>query len=100
MGGVERVRLGAGDGPGHATVYHSTGGWVRDDGEGENEVHNNSLEGLLAGPRNFLWPFRGVNNWYLEMDVGIFQRGHTTKAVTGEFIRALPARPPITGVAP
>ena len=88
-------------GRGHATVCHSAGEWARDDdGDGVREVHNNTLEGLWAGLRNFLRPFRGVSKWYLEMYVGIFQWGHMIKAVSGEFIRALLARHPITNLGP
>jgi hypothetical protein len=88
-------------GRGHATVCHSAGEWARDDdGDGVREVHNNTLEGLWAGLRNFLRPFRGVSKWYLEMYVGIFQWGHAIKAVSGEFIRALLAHRPITNLGP
>ncbi len=86
---------------GHASVNHAAGEWARDDdGDGVREVHNNTREGLWAGLRNFLRPFRGVSKWYLEMYVGVFQWGHTIKAVSGEFIRALLARRPITNLGP
>ena len=58
------------------------------------------MEGMWTGLRNFLRPFRGVSKWYLEMYVGIFQWGHAIKAVTGEFIRALLGRRPITNLGP
>ena len=72
----------SGTGRGHATVCHSAREWARDDdGDGVNEVHNNTLEGLWAGLRNFLRPFRGVSKWYLAEYVGMFagicnQGGH------------------------
>jgi transposase-like protein len=82
----------AGTGRGHGTVSHTPGQreWARDDdGDGIREVHNNTLEGLWTGLRNFLRPFRGVSKWFLDEYVGIFQWIHTLKAVTGDFIRAL-----------
>jgi hypothetical protein len=49
-------------GRGHATVCHEVGEWARDDdGDGVREVHDNTLEGLWTGLRNFLRPFRGVS---------------------------------------
>jgi transposase len=82
----------AGTGRWHATVCHTPGQreWARDDdGDGVREVHNNTLEGLWTGLRNFLRPFRGVSKWYLDEYVGIFQWIHTLKAVTVDFLRAL-----------
>ena len=50
----------------HPTVCHNAGEWARDDdGDGIREVHDNTLEGLWTGLRNFLRPFRGVNKEYL-----------------------------------
>jgi len=57
------VRLPA-SGRGRAAVCHAPGRreWARDDdGDGVREVHNNTMEGLWTGLRNFLRPFRGVN---------------------------------------
>jgi transposase len=82
----------AGSGRGHATVCHTPGQreWARDDdGDGAREVHNNTLEGLWTGLRNFLRPFRGVSKWFLDEYVGIFQWIHNAKEVTAEFIQAL-----------
>ena len=80
----------AATGRGHATVCHTAHEWARDDdGDGVREVHNNTLEGLWTGLRNFLRPFRGVSKWFLDEYVGIFVWGHTLKTVTGEFLRAL-----------
>ena len=80
----------ASSGRGHATVCHTAHEWARDDdGDGVREVHNNTLEGLWTGLRNFLRPFRGVSKWFLDEYVGIFQWIHTTKTVTADFIRAL-----------
>ena len=46
------------------------------------EVHDNTLEGLWTGLRNFLRPFRGVNKEYLYQYVAIFEWGHNIKRVT------------------
>jgi transposase-like protein len=79
-------------GRGHATVCHAPGRreWARDDdGDGVREVHNNTLEGLWTGLRNYLRPFRGVNKWFLGQYVAIFQWAHNLKAATDDFLRAL-----------
>ena len=40
--------------------------WARDDdGDGIREVHNNTIEGLWTGLRNFLRPFRGLSKIYV-----------------------------------
>jgi transposase len=77
-------------GRGHATVCHAIGEWARDDdGDGIREVHDNTLEGLWTGLRNFLRPFRGVNKAYLHQYVAIFQWAHNVKRATTEFLLAL-----------
>ena len=76
----------------HATVCHTPGQreWARDDdGDGVREVHNNTLEGIWTGVRNFLRIFRGVHKEYLEQYIGIFEWGYKIKTVTLEFLRAL-----------
>lgn len=61
-------------GRGHATVCHALGEGARDDdGDGIREVHDNTLEGLRTGLRNFLRTFRGVSKHYLAQYVAIFQ---------------------------
>jgi transposase len=91
----------AGTGRGHATVCHSAREWARDDdGDGVREVHNNTLEGLWTGPRNFLRPFRGVSKWYLDEYVGMFAWGYAIKEVTSGFIRALCGLWPTTILGP
>ena len=62
---------------------------VGGDGDGERELHCNTLEGIWTGLRNFLRPFRGVNKVYLYQSAVIFEWGLNIKRVTGEFIRAL-----------
>jgi transposase len=49
-----------------ATVCHAEHEWARDDdGDGVREVHNNTLEGIWTGLRNYLRMFRGVSKHYL-----------------------------------
>jgi transposase-like protein len=86
-------------GRGHATVCHAPGRreWARDDdGDGVREVHNNTMEGLWTGLRNFLRTFRGVNKKYLYQYVAIFEWGYNIKRVTPEFIRAVLGAPVTT----
>ena len=80
----------AGMGRWHATVCHAKKEWARDDdGDGIREVHNNTLEGLWTGMRNFLRPFRGVNKIYLYQYVGMFEWGYNVKRATAAFVHAL-----------
>ena len=77
----------------HPTVCHGAGEWARDDdGDGIREVHDNTLEGLWTGLRNFLRPFRGVNKKYLYQYVGIFEWGYNVKRATSAFLRAMLGR--------
>ena len=77
-------------GRGHATVCHADREWARDDdGDGIREVHDNTLEGLWTGLRNFLRPFRGVNKAYLHQYVAMFEWGYDVKRATPSFLRAL-----------
>ena len=77
-------------GRGHATVCHAEGEWARDDdGDGVREVHDNTLEGLWTGLRNFLRPFRGVNKVYLQQYVAMFEWGYNVTWATPGFLWAL-----------
>jgi transposase len=77
-------------GRGHATVRHADREWARDDdGDGIREVHDNTLEGLWTGLRNFLRPFRGVNKVDLHQYVALFEWGYNVKRATPAFLRAL-----------
>ncbi len=77
-------------GRGHATVCHADREWARDDdGDGIREVHDNTLEGLWTGLRNFLRPFRGVSKKYLYQYVAMFEWGYNAKQATTSFLRAL-----------
>jgi transposase-like protein len=74
----------------HSTVCHSKGEFARDDdGDGINEVHCNSCEGLWTGLRNFLRPFRGVHKRYLAQYVAIFENAFNFKEQLVEVIRAM-----------
>ena len=76
----------------HKTVCHTPGKrcWARDeDGDGIREIHNNTMEGIWTGLRNFLRPFRGVHKKYLDQYVAIFEWGHNLKEATVEFLQAL-----------
>lgn len=76
----------------HTSVCHTPGKriWAKDlDGDGVNEVHSNTMEGIWTGLRNFLRPFRGVNKIYLEQYCAVFQWAHNAKVATVEVVRAL-----------
>ena len=79
-------------GRGHATVCHTPGRreWARDDdGDGLREVHDNTLEGIWTGLRNFLRPFRGVSKWFLSQYVAVFEWTYNLKQVTATFLRVM-----------
>jgi transposase len=76
----------------HVTVCHTPAKrvWARDeDGDGIREVHNNTIEGLWTGLRNFLRPFRGVNKIYLHQYLAMHEWAHNLKEVTLDFLRIL-----------
>jgi len=74
----------------HSTVKHSAKEFARDDdGDGINEVHCNSCEGLWTGVRNFLRPFRGVSKRYLAQYVVIFENAFNFKEQLIHIIRAM-----------
>jgi transposase len=90
-------------GRGRATVCHTPGRreWARDDdGDGVREVHNNTMEGLWTGVRNFLRPFRGVNKWYLKQYVAMCEWAYNIKGVTTDFLRALLGVQVVTNLGP
>jgi hypothetical protein len=79
-------------GRGLGQVCHTPGRreWARDDdGDGVREVHNNTLEGIWTGVRNFLRIFRGVSKWYLDQYIAIFQWSHNLKTATDAFLGSL-----------
>jgi transposase len=76
----------------HQTVCHTPGkrDWARDDhGDGIREVHNNTIEGIWTGCRNFLRFFRGISTWFLAGYVSVFECSHNLKWVTPTPIRAM-----------
>jgi transposase len=79
-----------GMGRSHATVCHKIGEWARDDdGDGVREVHDNTLEGLWTGLRNFPRQFRGVSKKYLSQYVAMFEWDYNEKRATLRFIGAI-----------
>jgi transposase len=75
---------------GHATVCHVAHEWARDDdGDGIREVHDNTLEGIWTGLRNYLRLFRGISKHYLAQYVAVFLWSYNIKAVTDGFLRVL-----------
>jgi len=82
----------------HQTVCHAPERreWARDeDGDGVREVHNNTMEGIWTGCRNFLRLFRGVSKWFLARYVAAFECAHNLKWVTPTLVRAMMTRPPL-----
>jgi transposase len=76
----------------HPTVCHALGQreWARDDdGDGVREVHDNTLEGIWTGLRNFLRPFRGVSKHYLQQYVSVFQWTYELYVATPAFLNAM-----------
>ena len=72
------------------TVCHAEREWARDDdGDGVREVHDNTMEGIWTGLRNFLRMYRGVNKKYLSQYVSIFEWSHLLKEATAAFLRTL-----------
>jgi transposase-like protein len=75
------------------TVCHSAGEWARDDdGDGWFETHTNTQEGMWAGLRTFLRPFRGVHKRYQHGYVAIHEFRVNLKAISPTFISALVCR--------
>jgi transposase-like protein len=74
----------------HATVSHGQSEWARDDdGDGMREVHTNTCEGMWAGLRTFLRPFRGVHKRFLSGYVAIHEFRVNLKRISVRFIAAL-----------
>jgi len=91
--GYSRV---ADSGRAHQTVCHTPGKrvWAKDlDGDGINEVHNNTIEGFWTGLRNFLRPFRGVSKKFLAAYSAMHVWAHNLKTVTDDFLRILLRKP-------
>jgi transposase len=60
-----------------------------DDGDSIREVHDNPVEGIWTGLRNYLRMFRGVTKVSLAQYLAIFLWSYNIKTVTDEFLRAL-----------
>lgn len=76
----------------HHTVAHGKKEWARDDdGDGINEVHTNTIEGLWTSVRNWLRPFRGVHKQYLKYYVAMCEHKINLKCVSPHFIARLVA---------
>lgn len=72
------------------TVAHGMKEWARDDdGDGIREVHTNTTEGMWAGLRTFLRPFRGVSKHFLSGYVAIHEFRVNLKCVTVSLNAAL-----------
>jgi transposase len=74
----------------HHTVQHGEREWARDDdGDGVNEVHTNTIEGLWTSWRNFIRPFRGLHQDYLAQYAVIFEWVHNLDTLTFDCLRSL-----------
>jgi transposase-like protein len=74
----------------HHTVKHSEHEFARDeDGDGVREVHDNTIEGIWTGFKNFLRLFRGVHQKYLHQYTAIYAWIYDLPAITAEFLQAL-----------
>jgi len=74
----------------HWQVEHGKKQWAWDaDGDGINEVHTNSIEGLWTSVRNWLRPFRGVHKRYLQGYVVMCQHAINYKRISPHFIAQL-----------
>jgi transposase-like protein len=73
-----------------STVAHGLHEWARDDdGAGIREVHTNTIEGMWAGLRTFLRPFRGVSKHFLSGSVAIHEFAVNLKRISVHFIASL-----------
>lgn len=74
----------------HASVCHSQKEWARDDdGDGINEVHTNTIEGLWTELRNFLRPFKGVSKHYIHLYIAMFEWMFNLKTVNQKLIQVM-----------
>lgn len=78
----------------HVSVNHGSGEFARDaDGDGINEVHVNTLEGVWSLLRSWLRPHRGVSQRWLPVYVGFFSVIHNLRrrgrAVLGPLLHLL-----------
>lgn len=64
----------------HVTVNHGDGEFARDDdGDGVNEVHVNTIEGVWSLLRSWLRPHRGLSQRWLPLYLAFFQAMHNIR---------------------
>lgn len=64
----------------HVTVNHGCNEFARDDdGDGINEVHVNTIEGVWSLLRSWLRPHRGISQRYLPLYIAFFQAMHNIR---------------------
>ena len=64
----------------HVTVNHGDREYARDDdGDGMNEVHVNTIEGVWSLLRSWLRPHRGISQRWLPLYLGFFQVMHNLR---------------------
>lgn len=74
----------------HKTVCHSQGEYARDDdGDGINEVHENTMEGIWSLLRQWLRSYRGVRKIYLYLYVSAFEFFHNSKRKVSDVLYSL-----------
>lgn len=76
-----------------STVCHGEHEWARDDdGDGINEVHTNTAEGMWTDVRNYLRCFKGVHKKHLSGYIAICEFRRNLKRISPEFISNLVAQ--------
>ncbi|MEW5801244.1 MAG: IS1595 family transposase [bacterium] len=74
----------------HKTVCHSQGEYARDDdGDGANEVHENTMEAIWSLLRQWLRSYRGVRKMYLYLYVNSFEFFHNMKRRVSDVLYSL-----------
>ena len=58
-------------------------------GGGVLEHHDNTMEAIWVGLRNFIRPFRGVHKKYLGQYVRVFEWAHNLNVVTEAYLSVL-----------
>lgn len=65
----------------HVTVNHGDREFARDDdGDGINEVHVNTIEGVWSLLRSWLRPHRGISQRWLPLYLAFFQAMHNIRS--------------------
>jgi transposase len=74
----------------HKSVCHSHGEYARDDdGDGINEVHENTMEAIWSLLRQWLRSYRGVRKMYLYLYVCAFEFFHNSKRKVSDVLYSL-----------